>query len=179
LQPMIRKFLFLAMNILLMVTAPVLAEEDVIEQGIAAFESELYERAFELLKSLSEAGDPDAQFYVGRMYSFGLGVDQQFERGLRTTFAAAQSGQPQAQRTMGYSYYKGIGVREDREEAVKWYGRAAEAGDPAAQRSMGLQQGWRWCGARLQNSGAVVSAFRGTGGCAGRTGTGRTVFPRL
>ena len=120
-------------------SVPAVADDSDLERGIAAFEAGDYDRAYELLKPEAEAGDADARYYVGRMYSFGHGVEQDLERGIRTSYRAAQQGQPQAQRTIGYSYLKGAGVREDHEEAARWYRKAAEAGDPPAQRSMGLR----------------------------------------
>jgi len=47
-----------------------------IDDGLAAFQSEDYARALEVLLPLAEAGNLDASHTVGVIYGFGRGVNQ-------------------------------------------------------------------------------------------------------
>ena len=119
------------------------ATADRLADGIAAYEAEDYERAYELLRPLAEEGDADAQYYVGRMYGFGRGVAKDVQRAFDLHHDAAGIGQTNSMRVLGYTYLNGVTaegltIEQDHEKAAYWYRKAAEAGDAKAQRSMGL-----------------------------------------
>ena len=120
-------------------SVPAVADDSDLERGIAAFEAEDYERAYELLESEAEAGKPEAQLYLGSIYNHGLGVQQDREKGMTLYLESAEGGNAEAQATVAYSYLKGITVSENHEKAAQWYQRAASQGDVSAQRSMGLR----------------------------------------
>lgn len=129
--------LLLALGLLF--SAAAWAERDPVEAGVAAYEAEQYERAYELLKPEAEEGDAEAQYYVALMYDQGEGVEVDREKATALFTSAAESGHTIAQIATAYSYLKGIGVDRDYEKAADWYRKAAENGDSAAQRSLGLR----------------------------------------
>ena len=47
-----------------------------IDDGLAAFQSEDYARALEILLPMAEAGNLEASYTVGVIYDFGRGVNQ-------------------------------------------------------------------------------------------------------
>ena len=49
-----------------------------LESAKAAYEAGVYETAFKKLLPLAEAGDAEAQYNLGVMYSEGLGVQQDY-----------------------------------------------------------------------------------------------------
>jgi TPR repeat protein len=85
----------------------------------------------ELLKR-AEAGDPQAQFELGRTYEEGQGVPQDDALAAEWFRKAAEHGNAQAQNSLGVLYAQGRGVRHDKEEAVRWYKKAAKQGLPEA-----------------------------------------------
>lgn len=64
--------------------------------GMAAFEKQDYSAALAILGDAAIAGDPDAQFVLGRMYARGLGVLQDFVQAHRWYNVAAANGQRMA-----------------------------------------------------------------------------------
>ncbi|MDR1828736.1 MAG: sel1 repeat family protein, partial [Methylobacteriaceae bacterium] len=76
------------------------------------------------LKS-AEAGDPEAQYTLGRMYRGGDGVPRDNGEALRWFRKAAEQGHPDAQYSLAEMYSNGAGVGEDKTQAFFWYLKAA------------------------------------------------------
>ena len=53
---------------------------DVFEDGIKAFESSNYTKAYELFKTPAEQGNANAQYNLGVMYYSGEGVKQNYKK---------------------------------------------------------------------------------------------------
>jgi serine/threonine protein kinase len=70
----------------------------------------------------------EAQYFLGRCYYEGFGVERDPSEGMRLCREAANKGLRVAQLSLAGSYYSGTGVAQDREEAVKWYRAAAMQG---------------------------------------------------
>ncbi len=89
-----------------------------------------YERA-------AEAGNAEAQFYLGVMYETGVrGSDMAIAA--KWYRKAAEQGHVEAQTRLGILYYQGRGVPADLAEAARWYAKAAEGGSPRAQYNLAL-----------------------------------------
>ncbi len=73
----------------------------------------------------AQAGDAEAQYYVGQMFERGLGVDPDFASAASWYRKAAEQGYAAAQINLGSLYETGRGVEQDGEEALRWYRRAA------------------------------------------------------
>ncbi|MFQ5995898.1 MAG: tetratricopeptide repeat protein [Acidiferrobacterales bacterium] len=125
---------------LLIVTAPVLGGSSAgagttFIDGYNAYAAKDYARAMEILKPLAEAGHADAQWWVGRMYEKGQGVDKDMDH-VRTWYRrAAKGGQRRAQYKLGVAYARGMqGVEKNEAEAAKWLLSSAEKGYDRAQK---------------------------------------------
>jgi TPR repeat protein len=94
-----------------------------------------------VLTALTEAAmsdDVDAQFNLAMSYSFGKGVDQNFEKALSWFLKCAQQGDAKAQYYVGVMYSNGHGIPVDLEKAAEWYIKSANQGDAAAQCDLGI-----------------------------------------
>jgi hypothetical protein len=80
------------------------------------------------LRKRAEAGDPQAQFELGRACEEGTGASQDDALAMEWFRKAAEHGSAQAQNSLGVMYAQGRGVQRDKEEAVRWYRKAAKQG---------------------------------------------------
>jgi TPR repeat protein len=90
------------------------------------------------LRARAESGDPDAQWKLGGLYSYGVGVARSDAEALKWYRRAADQGYGNAQVSLGVMYDKGEGVEKDQAEALRWYQKAADQGDPNGQYDLGL-----------------------------------------
>jgi len=88
-------------------------------------------------RTAAAAGDPKAEYFLGKQYAQGKGVPQDYAKAAEYLRQAAEQGSAFAQNDLGAFYAKGLGVKQDDQEAVHWYRRAADHGDPLAQYSLG------------------------------------------
>lgn len=110
-------------------------DEKELNAGKAALEIQDYATAFRLLKPLAQDGHAEAQYWVGYMYDWGLGLDEEGaaiyyeESAIQWYRRAAEQGHADAQYNLGYKYkYGDTVVEEDPVEAEKWLRRAAKQG---------------------------------------------------
>ena len=87
-----------------------------------------FAEALESYRKAAEQGHPGAQFLLGGMYFYGLGVAKDDAEAVKWYRKAAEQGDEGAQHKLGLMYAKGSGVATDDAEAVKWYRKAAEQG---------------------------------------------------
>ena len=73
----------------------------------------------------AQAGDTEAQFYVGQIFEKGLGVPPDYAAAAEWYQKAAEQGYASAQINLGSLYETGRGVEQDAQEALRWYRRAA------------------------------------------------------
>ncbi|HLW77744.1 MAG TPA: tetratricopeptide repeat protein [Bryobacteraceae bacterium] len=85
----------------------------------------------------AEAGDPEAQYHLARLYYYGQGVRQDYSEAFRWSRKAADQGNVKALYTNGIFYDQGKGVAQDEVEAIRWYRQAADRGYPLAEQAMG------------------------------------------
>lgn len=77
----------------------------------------------------AEAGDMEAQYYVGEIYQRGLDVDPKYSSAAEWFRKAAEQGYAKAQMNLAYLYEKGLGVEKDPQQALQWYRKATGLGD--------------------------------------------------
>ncbi len=106
-------------------------------RGEAFYKAENYTEAWPLLYEVAQKGNARAQFYVGRMYDRGFGVNQDYAKALEWYRKSAEQGDASAQNNLGSMYDHGDGVEENDYEAVKWYRKSAEQGTALAQKNLG------------------------------------------
>ena len=116
--------------ILLLFTGPVLASY---EDGGKAYLQKDYSAALENWSKAAQSDDLRALFALGVMYSRGLGVDKDTEKGVDYYRRAADFGFTSAQFNLGLAYYSGVGVEKNIAEAKNWWHQAAEQGHLIAQ----------------------------------------------
>jgi TPR repeat protein len=68
----------------------------------------------------AQSGDDEAQFYVGALYSAGIGVPRSDEEAFRWFSRAADQGHAHAMLILSGFYTVGRGVRKDNVQAYKW-----------------------------------------------------------
>ena len=125
----------LGVSLAVMLTATASAAD--LQKGIDAYNAGDYATAFAEFNSLAEAGNTEAQFILGGMYTEGRGVPQDYEEAVKWTRLAAEAGHRSAQINLGLMYRYGKGVARNYAEAVKWFRPAAEGGDANAQYNLG------------------------------------------
>ena len=105
--------------------------------GLAAFKAGDYEAALEEWKPLAEAGFPEAQYQLARMYHRGYAVQDDAEAARLYELAAVQD-HVMAQNNLGVMYEQGRGVERDEALAAQWYLKAAQQGLTVAQANLAV-----------------------------------------
>eukprot|EP01047_Picozoa_sp_COSAG01_P003212 COSAG01_NODE_93_length_27013_cov_41.515791_13_plen_262_part_00 len=82
-------------------------------------------------------GHAKAQFYLGIMYEYGLGVEQDHAKAFESFKLSADQGDAEAQCNLGHMYHDGLGVKQDDKEAARLYQLSAEQGHAPAQFRLG------------------------------------------
>jgi TPR repeat protein len=108
-------------------------EEEIFEATVAYNEAR-YDDALTLLTPFIQAGEPRAQFLFGQMNFYGLGVNQDAQKGLELISASAKAGFQFAQVRLAWIY---IDEYDRIEQALELLTDAAEHGDPTAQNDLG------------------------------------------
>ena len=109
-----------------------------LDDGEIAFKAKDYERAFQLIKPLSDKGVAKAQTYAARMYAYGLGTAANVSEALKLARLAAVQGNGEGSFLLGAWYKSGTLVPQDLAEALKWYRMAANQGNTNAQVNIGV-----------------------------------------
>ena len=100
----------------------------------AQFSDELYL----LLSPHAHKGNMKAQSYLGWMYFYGFGVEQDYYEAAIWLNKSSEQGHAVAQNNLGWLHEMGWGTPQDYTEAVKWYRKSAEQGNVDAQFNLGL-----------------------------------------
>ena len=103
-----------------------------IAKGQQAILNEDYSEAAKQFIPLAEAGNSEAQSYLGSLYYVGNGVEQDLSKSYEWYRKAAEQGNRDAQYSIGNMYLLGQGVEQNNAEAAKWYSMASEQGHIAA-----------------------------------------------
>ena len=131
-----RQGVLLAAVVTLLITGPTVPLHAARDAGIAAYEKSDYATALHELTPDAEAGDAEAQSYLGVLYVKGQGVKRDEAKAAFWFRKAAEQGNAEAQFYLGTLYSRGAGVPRDDAAAVSWLRKAAEAGHQFAQSSL-------------------------------------------
>ena len=74
--------------------------QEIFEQALGNYENckeEDYKKAYSLFLAAAEAGHIEAQSYVGRMLSWGEGIEQNYCEAVKWMSSAAEGGDAEAQ----------------------------------------------------------------------------------
>lgn len=122
-----------------------------LKKGIEYYDKSEFVAAYETLLPMAEQGNAQAQFFLGKIYRYGLGkpVDAKqaqkwFDLAIKndvvdTMKKAARQGEAAAQSNLGVIYYEGIGVDRDVVKAAEWNRQAAEQGYAIGQSNYAAQ----------------------------------------
>ncbi len=109
------------------------------EEGLKAFESEDYDRAYRIWQPLADSGDPVAQYSLGKLFERGGGaVRQDFAQAARWYRVAAEQGIAAAQNNLALMHAQGRGLPRDVGRAIDLWLAAATQNHPMAQYNLGL-----------------------------------------
>lgn len=103
---------------------------------VKAFESGDYQTAYRLWLPMAEAGNAEAQNYLGILYYLGFGVNRDYQKALDWYGRAARDGHADAQRNYGDMLHFGRGTTKDTYKAYKWYFAASRQGNEKATRQI-------------------------------------------
>ncbi len=98
-----------------------------------AYDRADYRTALKVWLPQAQAGDPEAQNYVGQIYEKGLGLPADYSTAAYWYDLAAKQDYSEAQINLGYLYEKGLGVEQDSAVALNWYRRASGIKDDSLQ----------------------------------------------
>lgn len=102
-----------ALFVFLLLATPTLAE-GTLEEAIAAYDAGDYEKAYALFLPLAEAGDAEAQYWVGELFVFGHGVQESQADALPWLEAAAAQDHAEAAYVLALIFSNGnIELRND------------------------------------------------------------------
>lgn len=122
-----RAVVFLAVTLALAWAGP-LSAGTALEGGIDAYHAGRHEQAVAIFRPLAEAGDPEAQLFMGFLAARGHGLPADPALAAYWYTRAAEAGVPEAQYELGLMYELGRGVAADVWEAERWYGLATGQG---------------------------------------------------
>ena len=96
-----------------------------------------YDKALEYFARAQEAGSADAEYYLGVMYSRGLGVPENTSKAIRYLQNANLAGNISAQNALGEMLLNGDGLKQNYKRAFNFISKSAAAGLPEAMVSLG------------------------------------------
>ncbi len=94
---------------------------------------ENYQKALELYYESAEQGNAFSQLQLGKMFLWGVGVDQDYQAALEWYQKATAQGNGEAQAYLGHMYEKGLGVDRDIQKALELYEKSAEQNNALGQ----------------------------------------------
>lgn len=100
-----------------------------LEKGLAAFYSQDYTTALNLLKPLADEGNAEAQCVIANMHHLGLGVERNILEAIKWYRKSSELGYAIASNNLAGIYFSGDeSIIADRTEADKWFQKAREQG---------------------------------------------------
>jgi len=102
---------------------------DDLRDGLLAYGTKDYKKAYKLILPLAEQGNVMAQTTLGVMYQEGHGVPQDYKEAGKWYRLAAEQGFAPAQYNLGVMHTNGQGVPKDSVSAHMWFNVAASNGN--------------------------------------------------
>lgn len=100
------------------------------EMSIAKYTQAL--QGFLQIEPNSKKIKPYIQYRIGKMFSYGLGTEQDYEKAFEWFERSAKQKNKFAQFSLANLYYYGNGVEKDLSQAFLWYQRSSSQGQPYA-----------------------------------------------
>ena len=100
------------------------------EMSIAKYTQAL--QGFLQIEPNSKKLNPYVQYRIGKMFCYGLGTEQDYEKAFEWFERSAKQKNKFAQFSLANLYYYGSGVEKDLSQAFLWYQRSSSQGQPYA-----------------------------------------------
>ena len=113
------------------------------ETSIAKYTRAL--QGFLQIEPNSKKLNPYVQYRIGKMFCYGLGTEQDYEKAFEWFERSAKQKNKFAQFSLANLYYYGSGVEKDLSQAFLWYQRASSQGQPYAAYSIAQMYRYRCC----------------------------------
>jgi len=97
-----------------------------------------YARAIERIQAFAESGDAGAMYHLGKIYSIGIAVEQDFSKAEMWYLRAIDLGEIRAHCNLGWMYQSGVGVMRQKQRAFELLSIGAEHGVLASRATVGL-----------------------------------------
>lgn len=139
-----------------------------LQEGRTAYAAQDWRTAYREFLPLAKAGDPEAQYIIGMLYTQGHGVWRNNTQAAQWLQLSASQGRAEAQEALGRLYHDGTGVPKDPAQAQQLFEAAAKQGLAAAQYDLGvlyaagdgmsqdMQQAARWFESAAQQNFAAA-----------------------
>ena len=127
------KFLFAFLSTALL-SSTVLAG---LPEGISAYETQQYQKAFEEFTYLTDEGNPTATFYLAKMYDEGLGVEKDEKKALELYQKADALGNQEATAILGKKALSDSSIDNNEEVALEYLKKSAYNGNADALYQLG------------------------------------------
>ncbi|CAN0486387.1 unnamed protein product, partial [Laminaria digitata] len=112
------------------------ADDPRVKEGFAAYQRSEFKKAYDIWLPLAEAGNAEAQFRVGRLYSFGDGLHLDPLKAIRWYNRALKNGHLMAAFNVGVHFGEFSSAHYDLKRSVESFLIGANAGDVDAQRAL-------------------------------------------
>ncbi len=119
--------------LLLILTVYIFA--DTISDAGKLFENKQYEESLTIFKESKNS--PEAQYYFGKAYLYGMGVNINKKKAFEYATKSANSKYPAGINLLGVLYANGDGVEKDELQALVYYKEAAKLGNTKAMMNIG------------------------------------------
>lgn len=97
-----------------------------------------YHEGLQWLTKASEAGDAEANFWIGQAYEQGRGVRADQREATNWFSKGARMGDSSAQDSLAINLAEGNGTRKDLAQAIEWFRKGAESGNYEAACNLAL-----------------------------------------
>ena len=123
---------------LLLFVATSMALAGNLKKGIELYDQKKFSEAFQIIQKEAKTGNAEAQYYLGKMYRKGEGVQQDNRQAVYWYTKSVEQGNRKAQNNLAVMYDNGFGVEKDLKKAFELYSQSAAQGTTAAQFNLGM-----------------------------------------
>jgi TPR repeat protein len=89
-----------------------------------------YKEAIEIFQKYKD--DPESQYYIGKAYYYGMGVDKDSKKAFEYAKKSADKNNSSGLNLLGVIYQYGEGIEKDESQALVYYKQAANLGNKKA-----------------------------------------------
>ena len=131
-----------------------------LKKGLDSYMAGHFDKAQEYWLPLAEAGDSEAEAWIGSLYANVDGVEVNDSTAFKWYLRSAEGGNIQAQNNVGAMYAMGNGIKKNLSESMVWFERAANAGDPNSQFNLACLLSESTSGDTEKNLSAAAKWYR-------------------